>query len=55
MEKRQLTTILYLIASMLMLLAAVLNKNPLLAPMGVLLLILGGFHSQDEEEKSENA
>lgn len=52
MDKRQMTTIMYLIASVILFLLAVLAENPLLGPIGLLFLILGGMNSQKRNEKS---
>ena len=51
MDKRQITTIMYLIASLALFLLAILAENPLLGPIGLLFLILGGFHSQARNER----
>ena len=51
MDKRQITTIMYLIASVILFLTAILAENPLLGPIGLLFLIVGGFHSQARNEK----
>ena len=51
MDKRQITTIMYLIASVALFLASILVENPLLGPIGLLFLIIGGFHSQARNEK----
>lgn len=51
MDKRQITTIMYLIASVALFLASILAENPLLGPIGLLFLIIGGFNSQARNEK----
>ena len=51
MDRRQITTILYLIASLVLFLLAVLEENPLLGAFGLMFLVLGGFHSETQEEK----
>ena len=51
MDKRQITTIMYLIASTALFLLAILEENPLLGPVGLLCLIAGGFHSQARDKK----
>ena len=51
MDKKQITTILYLIASVVLFLSAVLTENPMFAPMGLLFLILGGMNSQARDKK----
>ena len=51
MDRRQITTIMYLIVSAVLFLLAILEENPLLAPFGLMFLILGGFHSQPQNEK----
>ena len=51
MDRRQITTIMYLIASVVLFLTAVLAENPLLGPIGLLFLILGGMNSQARNEK----
>ena len=51
MDKRQITTIMYLIASLALFLLAILAENPLLGPIDLLFLILGGFHSQARNER----
>ena len=50
MDKRQLTTILYLIASVILFLTAILQENPLLGPIGLMVLILGGYQSRARDE-----
>ena len=52
MNRRQMITILYLIAGLILALAAIYLQNPLLGPIGLLFLILGGFHSQARDGKS---
>ena len=52
MDRRQITTILYLVASLVLFLAAILEENALLGPFGLLFLILGGYHSRAQDEKS---
>ena len=51
MDKRQMTTIMYLIASLALFLGSILAENPLLGPIGLLFLIVGGFQSQARDEK----
>ena len=51
MDKRQLTTILYLAGSAILFIGSILNENPLLAPLAVILLVLGGFHSEARGNK----
>ena len=51
MNRRQLITILYLIAGLILALAAIYLQNPLLGPIGLLCLILGGLNSQARNEK----
>ena len=51
MDRRQITTIMYLIASAVLFLISILEENPLLGPIGLLFLILGGLHSQARDEK----
>ena len=51
MDRRQITIIMYLIASVILFLLAVLADNPVLGPIGLLFLILGGIHSQARHEK----
>ena len=52
MDRKQMTIIMYLIVSLVLFLAAVLTENPLLGPIGLLFLILGGIQSQAREENS---
>ena len=52
MDKTQMTTIMYLTASALMFLISILEENPVLCPFGLMLLILGAYHSRAEDEKS---
>ena len=51
MDRTQMLTILYLVFSMLLFLAAVLTENPLFAPAGLLFLVMGGTNSQKRNEK----
>ena len=51
MNRRQMITILYLIAGLILALAAIYLQNPLLGPIGLLFLILGGMNSQARNEK----
>ena len=52
MDRSQLITILYLIASMLFFLTAILGENYMALPVGVLFLILAGLHSENKDEKA---
>ncbi len=38
--------------SLILFLTAILTENPLVGPIGLLFLILGGFHSQARDGKS---
>ena len=51
MDRKQITTIMYLIASVALFLGSVLAENPLLGPIGLLFLILSGINSQTRQEK----
>ena len=51
MNRRQMITILYLIAGLILALGAIYTENPLLGPIGLICLVLGGFHSQTRDEK----
>ena len=52
MDRKHITTIMYLIASVALFLGSVLAENPLLGPIGLLFLILSGINSQTKNEKS---
>ena len=54
MDRTQMLTILYLVFSMLLFLAAVLTENPLFAPAGLLFLVMGGTNSQKRNEKASD-
>lgn len=51
MDRKQMTTIMYLIVSMLLFLSAVLMENPMFGPVGLIFLIMGGVNSGMRDEK----
>ena len=52
MDRRQITTIFYLIVSVLFFLTAIVDGNQILVPFGIFFLALGGFNSQKRNEKT---
>lgn len=52
MDRKQIVTILYLTASMLLFLTAIFSENYMALPLGILFLILGALHSENQDEKA---
>ena len=52
MERRNVVTILCLVASLVLELIAVIGENHMALPIGVLFLILAGLNSVNQDEKA---
>ena len=48
MDRKHITTILYLTASMLLFLLTFLQENPMYVPLGFFFLVMAGVNSQTE-------